>query len=120
MAPVLIVILTHTAPSAPPSFVKLSVVSSTKIKVTWGKPDCRHQNGEITGYSVRYGKEGVGKDDRDVEPVMDIVTAILEVTKETVYTIEVAANTSAGTGVYSELQTIETPDSKYFAFCLTA
>ena len=39
---------------------------------------------------------------------------ITELTKETVYTVEVAAVTSAGTGVYSDLWTIQTPDSELF------
>ena len=113
---IIITILTRTAPSAPPAFVKLSVVSSTKIKVTWRRPDCRHQNGVITGYSVRYKKEGIGEENIGAG---GILTKLLKVTKKSVYTVEVAAKTSAGTGVYSEIQTIETPDSEHFAFCLT-
>ena len=35
-----------------------------------------------------------------------------ELTKETVYTVEVAAETGAGTGVYSLPLTIQTPDSE--------
>ncbi|CAI8049666.1 Peroxidasin-like protein [Geodia barretti] len=34
-------------------------------------------------------------------------------TKQTVYTVEVAARTSAGTGVYSQQQNIETPDNVF-------
>ena len=30
--------------------------SSTSITVRWGPVECRHRNGEITGYYVRYGK----------------------------------------------------------------
>ena len=40
------------------------------------------------------------------------MTTISELTKETVYTVEVAAETSAGTGVYSLPLTIQTPDSE--------
>ena len=74
--------------------------------------ECRHRNGEIVGYSVRYGEEG-----RRIVVSGDSsggTTTISELMKQTVYTVEVAARTSAGTGVgvYSELQTIETPDSK--------
>ena len=109
--------LTHTAPSVPPSFVRLSVRSSTSIKVTWRRPDCRYQNGVITGYSVRYGEEGDVEGDKTVSMVSGVVaTTIFGLTKETVYTIEVAAVTSAGIGVYSEPQTIETPDGESFTF----
>ena len=38
---------------------------------------------------------------------------LIGLTKQTVYTVEVAARTSAGTGVYSQPQNIETPDSEY-------
>ena len=41
------------------------------------------------------------------------MTTISGLTKETVYTVEVAAETSAGTGVYSRPLTIQTPDGMY-------
>ena len=94
----------------------LSVETSTSVNVRWGSVDCSHQNGEITGYSVRYGEEGSSKVDRGVQMASGDssggMTTISGLTKETVYTVEVAAKTSAGIGVYSEPQTIETPDSK--------
>ena len=61
---------------------------------------------------MRYGEEGssstVMMASGDSSGGM---TTISGLTKETVYTVEVAAETSAGTGVYSDLQTIGTPDS---------
>ena len=41
-------------------------------------------------------------------------TTLHGLTKQTVYTVEVAAINHAGTGVYSEPQIIRTPDSEYF------
>ena len=65
---------------------------------------------------MRYGEEGSSEGDRRVQMAPGDssggMTTISGLTKETVYTVEVAAETSAGTGVYSEPQTIETPDSK--------
>ena len=90
------------------------MVSSTSINVTWGPVDCRHQNGEIIGYTVRYWEEGGGR--RPSFPSGDSsggMTTLSGLTKQTVYTVEVAARTSAGTGVYSQPQNIETPDSEY-------
>ena len=102
-----------TVPSAPPSSVRLSVVSSTSINVRWGLVDCRHQNGEITGYQVRFGEEEGVQNHRfpsgNSSGGMDTLSRL---TKQTVYTVEVAARTSAGTGVYSQPQNIETPDSE--------
>ena len=103
-----------TAPSAPPSSVGLSVVSSTSIKVRWGPMDCIHRNGEITGYTVRYRKEGDGERQRPLfGDSSGGMTTLIGLTKQTVYTVEVAARTIAGTGVYSQPQNIETPDSEH-------
>ena len=91
------------------------MVSSTSINVTWGPMDCRHRNGEITGYYVRYREEG--GDQRHGFPSGDSsggITTLSGLTKQTVYTVEVAARTSAGNGVYSQPQNIETPDGECF------
>ena len=104
-----------TAPSASPTDVRVSVESSTSITVQWGPVECRHQNGEITGYWVRYGKEGSSEE----EPKMvsgdssGRVATVSGLTREAVYTVQVAAVTSGGTGVYSDLLTVKTPDSEY-------
>ena len=67
---------------------------------------------------MRYGEEGTSEGDRTVKIVSGVlVTIISGLTKETVYTVEVAAVTSAGTGVYSHPLTIETPDSECELFC---
>ena len=74
---------------------------------------CADQNGPITGYSVRYGEMGSGSTQNKIVSGEDSrMTTISELTKETVYTVEVAAETSAGTGVYSLPLTIQTPDSE--------
>ncbi|CAI8029810.1 hypothetical protein GBAR_LOCUS16916, partial [Geodia barretti] len=43
------------------------------------------------------------------------MTTLSGLTKQTVYTVEVAARTSAGTGVYSQPQNIETPDNVFLS-----
>ena len=89
--------------------------SSTAITVQWGPVEpCDQQNGVITGYSVRYGEVGTSEGERIVEMVLrGSMTTVSGLTKETVYTVEMAAETtSGGTGVYSEPLTIETPDSE--------
>ena len=87
--------------------MKLLPKSSTSIALNWWRPaDCRHENGEITGYSVRYGEEGSSEGDRRVQMISGDssggMTIISGLTKETVYTVEVAAVTSAG--IYWSLQ----------------
>ena len=76
--------------------------------------DCRHRNGKIIGYSVRSWTVGVSEEDKAVRMALGSTTTLHSLSKQTVYTVEVAARTSAGTGVYSEPQTIMTPDSEYF------
>ena len=90
--------ITFTAPSAPPSSVMVTGVTTTTVTVQWGPVEpCADQNGAITGYSVRYGSETVYVSG-DSSGGM---TTITDLTPSTTYSIQVAAETSAGTGVYS-------------------
>ena len=89
------------APSAPPTSVSVSEVTSSSITVQWRKVDCIHRNGDITGYSVRYGEVGSAEGERTVEMVSNRQATISDLTPSTEYTVSVAAINSAGTGVYS-------------------
>ena len=95
--------------------MEILVNSSTSVTVQWGPLESCTQN--IISYSVRYGEV---RNRTVVEMVSGDssggMTTISGLTKETVYTVEVAAETSAGTGVYSELVTFQTPDSKAIAY----
>ena len=81
----------------------VSFNSLTSITVQWGSVSCRQQNGEITGYSVQYvaevsseiGSEMVSGDSSGG------TATISGLTRRTMYTVQVAAVNSAGTGVYS-------------------
>ena len=88
--------------------------SSTAISVQWGPVEpCADRNGVITGYSVRYGEMGSGStQNKTVSGEDSIMTTISGLTKETVFTVEVAAETRAGTGVYRFPLIIQTPDSE--------
>ena len=118
-------------PSAAPSYVEVSVENSTSVSVQWGPVDCVHQNGEITNYSVRYRKVSINKDDIggsgcedwDIEVVWGDssggMTTILGLDKKTAYAVAVAAQNSAGTGVFSNPQIFHTPDgTAYFILVL--
>ena len=93
------------APSAPPTSVSVSEVTSSSITVQWGAVDCIHRNGDITGYSVQYGVQGSGEGEKTVKMASGDSSGglyhISGLTAATVYTIEVAAVNSAGVGNYS-------------------
>ena len=79
----------------------------------WGEVPCRHRNGYITGYKVEYWKE------RSEHRFIDVsgdssggAYTISGLSNTTMYSVRVAAETSAGVGVYSEAVTFTTPASK--------
>jgi len=97
------------APSAPPTSVSTSIVTSSNITVQWGAVDCIHRNGDITDYSVRYGVQGSGS--TQTESVSGGATTedtISGLAAGTNYDIEVAAVNMVGTGVYSDPLTVLT------------
>ena len=99
-------VITHVppAPSAAPTPMSLGSTTSS-ITVEWGAVDCTDRNGDITGYSVRYGEEGTPEREKTVKVATGDSSGrmytISELSATTVYTVEVAAVNSAGTGVYS-------------------
>ena len=96
--------------------MRVSFNSPTSITVQWGSVPCIHQNGEITDYSVRYGELGSSEPSEAMvsgDSSGGIIT-ISGLVIKTKYTVEVATETSAGTGVYSDPQIFETPGSEWF------
>ena len=90
------------APSAAPTSVSVSEVTSTSITVQWGAVDCIHRNGDITGYSVRYGVQGSGSTQTvSVSGGGATMTTISGLMASTTFSIDVAAVNSAGTGMHS-------------------
>ena len=93
--------------------MEVLVNSSTSVTVQWGPVESCVQN--ITGYSVRYGEVGnITVVEMVSEDSSGGMTTISGLTKETVYTVEVAAETSAGTGVYSHPLIFTTPNSETY------
>ena len=87
----------------------ISDITFTSITVQWGRLDCIQHNGDITGYSVRYGVQGTGT----TQTVSVSGDAANEVTisglmSNTTYSIEVAAVNNAGTGVYNSSTAVST------------
>ena len=96
-------------PSAAPTSVSVSEVTSSSITVQWEAVDCIHQNGDITGYSVRYGEIGSAEREKTVSMTSSVTMyTITGLSTFTNYSIEVAAVNSAGAGVYSDDIIVET------------
>ena len=84
--------------------MNVSEVISTSITVQWGAVDCIHRNGDITGYSVRYGVHVNGSIQTvSVSGGGSTQTIIFGLTPSTNYSFEMAAVNSVGTGVYSNV-----------------
>ena len=97
------------APSAAPSNVTVSEVTSYTITVQWDMVPCIHQNGDITGYRVEYGAvEGI---QATVSVSGGDVTeaTITGLAPSTNYSVRVAAVNNAGTGVFSSSLYVDTP-----------
>ena len=92
------------APSAAPTSVSASEVTSSSITVQWGAVDCIHRNGDITGYSVGYGVQGSGSTQTESVSGGGVTMGqVSGLVASTTYSIEVAAVNSAGTGIYSPI-----------------
>ena len=106
------------APSAPPTSVSVSEVTSSSITVQWGPVDCIHRNGDIISYSVQYGEVGSGSTQTiPVSGGSATEATISSLMLSTTYSVQVAAMNSAGTGPYTSPLTIETPyNSKHISY----
>ena len=84
------------APSAAPTNVDVPVINSTAITVQWEMIPCIEQNGDITGYIVRYGSQTQSVSGGSVTE-----TTISNLTPSTTYNVRVAAMNDADTGPFS-------------------
>ena len=99
---ILSVFLFLSAPTAAPESVTTPSVTSSTITVQWEMVPCIHQNGPITGYSVRYGVMGSGSSQNvTVSGASETGTIISDLMSSTTYVVQVAAVNGNGTGVYS-------------------
>ena len=76
-------------------------MTSSSITVQWESVNCTKRNGDITGYSVRYGtQESIDRTammvSGDSSGGMYVISGL---SAATVYTVEVAAVNSAGNGL---------------------
>ena len=102
------------APNAPPK-MSWTFATSYSITLQWETVPCEHRNGDIMGYSIKYGVMG-----SLTETVMNITGAdvtdatIFNLMLSTNYSIQFAAVNNAGTGVFSSATIIKTVEQSRF------
>jgi len=95
-------------PSAAPTSVHTSNVNVSSITVQWGEVDCIHQNGNITGYSVRYWVQRSSTHTLNISGGATTAFTLTGLSNSTTYSIDVAAVNNAGIGKYSEAIMVKT------------
>ena len=107
----------HAAPSVAPTSLSVFGTTQSTITVQWEPVGCRHTNGDITGYSVRYGEKGSGREERKM--VSGTSFTFSGFTSSTEYSVSVAAVNGVGVGPYTDIITAETDgELKYFSSCV--
>ena len=115
---ILLYIFLNAVPFAAPISVNISLVTSTTITVQWGRVECIHHNGLLTGYSVWYGVQGEQNTQTMNISGENVTTAtISNLVPLMTYEMEVAAVNSADiyiTGMFSSVMTTTTRQSESF------
>uniref|UniRef100_A0A7N9AWS1 Neogenin n=1 Tax=Mastacembelus armatus TaxID=205130 RepID=A0A7N9AWS1_9TELE len=98
-------------PSAPPQNLTLEVQNSKSIMLRWQPPPLNGQNGEITGYKIRYRKGSRRSEAAETTGGTQLSKLIDGLERGTEYSFRVSAMTVNGTGPATEWTTAETFES---------
>uniref|UniRef100_A0A3Q2QSN5 Neogenin 1b n=1 Tax=Fundulus heteroclitus TaxID=8078 RepID=A0A3Q2QSN5_FUNHE len=98
-------------PSAPPQNLTLEVQNSKSIVVRWQPPPLSGQNGEITGYKIRYRKVPRRSESAVTTAGTELYKLIDGLEPGTEYSFRVSAMTVNGTGPATEWVPAETFES---------
>ncbi|KAM3625876.1 uncharacterized protein V6R79_019048 [Siganus canaliculatus] len=98
-------------PSAPPQNLTLEVQNSKSIMLRWQPPPLSGQNGEITGYKIRYRKGSRRSEASETTGGTQLFKLIAGLERGTEYAFRVSAMTVNGTGPATEWTTAETFES---------
>ena len=97
--------------------VTLTFATFYSITIHWEMVPCEYMNGDITGYSVRYGEMGTNMTDTTVLNITGASVTeatISNLTLSTNYSIQVAAVNRAGTGVFGNATLVKTVEKSQF------
>ncbi|XP_051556039.1 neogenin-like isoform X4 [Myxocyprinus asiaticus] len=98
-------------PSAPPQNLTVEVQNSKSIMVRWQPPPADAQNGEISGYKIRYRKGARKSEVTEITSGSQLYQLIDGLQRGTEYMVRVSAITVNGTGPATEWTTAETFES---------
>ncbi|XP_059393307.1 neogenin 1a isoform X7 [Carassius carassius] len=98
-------------PSAPPQNMTVDVLNSKSIMVRWQPPPADAQNGEITGYKIRYRKGTRKSEAAEITSGSQLYQLIDGLQRGTEYMLRVSAMTVNGTGPATDWATSETFES---------
>ncbi|XP_070684464.1 neogenin 1a isoform X2 [Pempheris klunzingeri] len=98
-------------PSGPPQNLTLEVQNSKSIMLRWQPPALNSQNGEITGYKIRYRKGSRRSEAAETTGGTQLFKLIDGLERGTEYAFRVSAMTVNGTGPATEWTTAETFES---------
>uniref|UniRef100_A0A7N6A0H1 Neogenin 1b n=1 Tax=Anabas testudineus TaxID=64144 RepID=A0A7N6A0H1_ANATE len=98
-------------PSGPPQNLTLEVQNSKSILLRWQPPPLNSQNGEITGYKIRYRKGSRRSEAAETTGGTQLNKLIDGLERGTEYSFRVSAMTVNGTGPATEWITAETFES---------
>ncbi|XP_049574334.1 neogenin 1a isoform X3 [Syngnathus scovelli] len=98
-------------PSAPPQNFTLEVQNSKSIMLRWQPPPSNSQNGEITGYKIRYRKGSRRSETAETTGGTQLSKLIDGLERGTEYSFRVSAITVNGTGPATDWTTAETFES---------
>ena len=91
-------------PSAGPYNIISYNVIPDSFDIEWSMVPCIHRNGNITGYSVKYGVEGNdSKETLSINNAAAFTINFSELISDTHYVVEVAGVNNNGIGVYKTI-----------------
>ncbi|XP_077288752.1 neogenin protein frazzled isoform X2 [Arctopsyche grandis] len=96
------------APSAPPLNVSLEAQTSTSVLVQWEAPPPEAQNGDITGFKIKYRKAGRKRADSLATPANARSVTLRDLERMATYQVRICAINVNGSGPYSEWYSVDT------------
>ena len=102
--------ISQLAPTGAPQGLSVQNVMATSVVLSWDEPACLEQNGDITGYMIRYvrGSQTI----TDSSSGVSTTYSVRELIPVMEYSFSVAAVNSAGIGPFSgQSMTIRTLES---------